>query len=109
MNYSRGCGDGSLSQGTGIAATPVISASEPVVDQFVDVNKETSESATTAVTMPPLKDAEPLEGAAAPDAGTYEPAGNKFTRSHSTKTEDDDSEVKPPPSSLETPNSSQCQ
>ena len=59
--------------------------------------------------MPPLKDAEPLKGAAAPDTGTYEPAGNKFTRSHSPKTKDDDSEVEPLPSSLETTNSSQCQ
>ena len=73
------------------------------------MNEETLESATTAVTMPPLKDAEPLEGAAAPDTGNYEPAGNKFTRSHSPKTKDDDSEVEPPPSSLETPNSSQYQ
>ena len=73
------------------------------------MTEETSESATTAVTMPPLEDAEPLEGAAAPDTGTYKPAGNKFTRSHSPKTKDDDSEVKPPPISLETTNSSQCQ
>ena len=71
MNYSLGCGHGSLSQVTVTADTPAIPAPEPDVDQFVDVTKETSESATTAVNIPPLKDAEPLEGAAAPDTGTY--------------------------------------
>ena len=106
INYSQGHGHGSLSHVTKETATPAISASEPVTNQFVDVNEETLESAMTAVTMPALEDVEPLEGTAAPDTNTYEPAGNKFTRSHSPKTEDDDSEVEPLPSSLETPNSS---
>ena len=42
--------------------------------------------------MPPLEDAEPLKGAFAPDPGTYESAGNKFTRSHSPRTEEDNSD-----------------
>ena len=40
--------------------------------------------------MPLLADTEPLEGAVAPDPGTYEPAGNKFTRLHSPGPEEDD-------------------
>ena len=55
MNYGQGCGHGSLSQGTRIAATPAISAPESVADQFVDVTEETSESAMAAVTMHPLR------------------------------------------------------
>ena len=56
--------------------------------------------------MPPLADAEPLEGAITPDPGTYEPAGNKFTRSHSPGTEEDNSDD-PPANSQETPDCSQ--
>ena len=47
-----------------------------------------------------------LGGAAAPDPGTYEPAGNKFTRSHSPRMDEDNSD-KPPSSSQETPDCSQ--
>ena len=42
--------------------------------------------------MPPLEDAGPPEGAVTPDPGTYEPGGNKFTRSHSPRTEEDNSD-----------------
>ena len=56
--------------------------------------------------MPPLEDAEPLEGAIAPDPGTYEPAGNNFTRLHSPRTEEDDSDD-PPANNQETPDCSQ--
>ena len=56
--------------------------------------------------MPPLEDAEPLEGAVAPDPGTYEPAGNTFTRSHSPRTEDNNSDD-PPASSQGTSDCSQ--
>ena len=42
--------------------------------------------------MPTLEDSEPLIGPVAPDTGTYEPTGNKFTRSHSPGTEDDESD-----------------
>ena len=42
--------------------------------------------------MPALEDAELLEGAAVPDLGMHEPAGNKFTRSHNPKMDEDDSE-----------------
>ena len=66
------------------------------------MNEEISELATAAITMLALEDAELLKGAAAPDPGTYEPAGNKFTRSHRPKTDEDDSD-KPPSSSQETP------
>ena len=56
--------------------------------------------------MPPLEDAEPPEGAITPSPGTYKPAGNKFTRSHSPRTEDDDSDD-PHASSQGTPDCSQ--
>ena len=56
--------------------------------------------------MPPLKDAEPLEGATTPNLSTYEPTGNKFTRLHSPRTEEDDSD-EPLTSSQETPDCSQ--
>ena len=45
--------------------------------------------------MPTLEDSEPLIGAVAPDTGTYEPTGNKFTRSHSPGTEDEESDDTP--------------
>ena len=45
--------------------------------------------------MPTLEDSEPLIGTVAPDTGTYEPTGNKFTRSHSPGTEDDKSDDPP--------------
>ena len=56
--------------------------------------------------MPPFEDAGPPEGAITPDPGTYEPAGNKFTRSHSPRTEEDDSDD-PHSSSQGTPDCSQ--
>ena len=45
--------------------------------------------------MPTLEDSEPLIGAVAPDTGTYKPTGNKFTRSHSPGTDDDESDDPP--------------
>ena len=69
----------------------------------------TEGAATAATTMPPLKDAEPLEGAVAPSPDIYNPAGNKHTQSHSPKTEDDNSEIEPNPGSQETVISSQSQ
>ena len=45
--------------------------------------------------MPTLEDSEPLIGTIAPDTGTYKPTGNKFTRSHSPGTEDDESDDPP--------------
>ena len=56
--------------------------------------------------MPPLEDAGPPEGAITPDPGTYEPAGNKFTRLHSPRTEEDNSDD-PHTSSQGTPDCSQ--
>ena len=41
--------------------------------------------------MPLLEDAEPPEGAVTPDPDTYEPTGTKFTRSHSPRTKEDNS------------------
>ena len=106
LNYGKGWGHGVLSQKTKATDAPVDSASETTTGQFTDVNEEISESAPTTVTMPALEDVELLEGAAAPDPGTYECTSNKFTRSHSPRTDEDDSD-KCPSSSQETPDCSQ--
>ena len=45
--------------------------------------------------MPTLEDAEPIIGTVAPDTGTYKPTGNKFTRSYSPGTEDNESDDPP--------------
>ena len=88
LNYSKGWGCGTLSQEDKTTTISVGSTPEAATDQFTDAHQEISEAAPAAITMPslegmpPLEDAEPLEGAIAPDPGTYEPAGNKFTRSH---------------------------
>ena len=60
----------------------------------------------TVKDMPLLEDAESPEGAIAPDPDTYEPTGNKFTRLHSPRTEEDDSND-PHASSQGTPDCSQ--
>ena len=70
---------------------------------------ETAPAAITMPTvkdMPPLEDAEPPEGAITPDPDTYEPTGNKFTRSHSPRTEEANSDD-PHVSSQGTPDCSQ--
>ena len=45
--------------------------------------------------MPILEDAEPLVGATAPDTDIIESTGYKFTRSHSPRTEDNESDDSP--------------
>ena len=45
--------------------------------------------------MPALEDAEPLVGTTAPDTDIIEPTGNKFDRSHSPETEDNESDDSP--------------
>ena len=106
LNYGKGQGCGVLSEKSEATDAPVVSASETTIGQFADVNEEISESAPATVTMPALEDAESLEGAAATDPGTYEPAGNKFAGSHNPRMDEDDSE-EPPSSSQETPDCSQ--
>ena len=101
-----------LSQEDKTTTVSVGSIPEATTGQFADAHQEISEVAPAAITMPslkgmpPLEDAEPLEGAVAPDPGTYEPVGNKFTRLHSPRTEEDNSDD-PPASSQETPDCSQ--
>ena len=104
MNFGQGHGHKTSPQAVGIATT---TTPKTIGDQFVDVEMIPTESAAT--TMPPLKDAEPLEGTITPSPDVYNPAGNKYTQSHSPNTEDDDSEIKPNPSSQETVVSSQSQ
>ena len=80
--------------------------------QFTDAHQEISETAPATITMPTVKDmpllqdAEPPQGAIAPNPDTYEPTGNKFTRSHSSRTEEDNSN-NPHASSQGTPDCSQ--
>ena len=108
MNLSQGHGWKTPSQAIGI--TTITATPETVGDQFVDTEMTSNQSAATAtMTIPPLEDAEPLEGAVAPSSDAYNPACNKHTQSHSPKTEDDDSEVKSNPSSQDTVISSQSQ
>ena len=76
------------------------------------MHREILETAPAAITppsvneMPLLEDAEPPDGAVTPDSDTYEPTGNKFTRSHSPGTEEDNSDD-PHASSQGTPDCSQ--
>ena len=101
LNYGKGWGCDTLSQEDKTTTILVGSVPEATTDQFTEAHQEISKVAPAAITMPslkgipPLEDAESLEGAVAPDPGTYEPAGNKFTRSHSPRTEDDDSDDPP--------------
>ena len=112
LNYSRGWWCGTLSEEDRTTTVSVGSTSEATTGQFTDAHQEISETAPAAITMPPFKDMPPLEdagppeGAVTPDPSTYEPEGNKFTRSHSPGTEEDDSND-PHASSQGTPDCSQ--
>ena len=112
LNYGRGQGCGTLSEEDRTTTVSVGSAPEATTGQFADAHQEISETALAAVTMPPFEDMPPLEdggppeGAITPDPGTYEPAGNMFTRLHSPITEEDDSDD-PHASSQGTPDCSQ--
>ena len=111
LNYGKGWGHSTLSQEDKTTIS-VDSIPEATTDQFTDAHQEIPEAAPAAITMPslkgmpPLEHAEPLDGAIAPDPGTDETAGNKFTRLHSPRTEDDDSDD-PPASSQGTSDCSQ--
>ena len=110
MNFGHGHGNKAPSQVMETITTTAVSTPGAVGGQFTDVEMTPTEGAATASTsMPPLKDAEPLEGAVAPNSDVYNPAGNKYTQSHSPKTKDEDSKIEPNPSSQGTINSSQSQ
>ena len=109
-NYGHGCGINSPPKTVGLLTEPAAPASEAVGGQFADTEMRPIEEATASTaSMPALVDMEPLEGAEAPDPGTYNPTGNKYSRSHSPKTKDDDSEPENSPASQETGCSSQAQ
>ena len=94
LNYSRGWGSGIISQ-AGKAST-IGATSDVTTRQFADTNTPACTHLHTLLkACPALEDSEPLIGAVAPDTGTYEPTGNKFTRSHSPGTEDDESDDPP--------------
>ena len=97
LNYGRGWGSGIIFQGN--KASTVGAIPKATTKQFA--NATAPVAPTTLEGMPALEDAEPFIGAIAPDPGTYEPTGNKFTRSHSPRTEGDKSDD-PPASSQET-------
>ena len=65
--------------------------------QFADATTPVTPTTLSLEGMPALEDTEPLISTVAPDTGTYEPTGNKFTRSHSSGTEDN--EMYNPPAS----------
>ena len=112
LNYGKGQGCSTLYQEDETTTVSVGSIPEATTDQLADANQDISEAAPAAITMPslegipPLEEAEPLEGAIAPDSDTYEPVGNKFTRLHSPGNEEDSSDD-PHSSSQETPDCSQ--
>ena len=81
LNYGRGWGSGIISQG-GKAST-VGATSNATTGQFADATAPVAPTTLSLEGMPALEDSEPLIGTIAPDTGTYEPTGNKFTRSHS--------------------------
>ena len=79
MNFGRGHGSKTTPQAVGSTTTTTVTTPEAVGGQFTDVEMTPTEGAAAAATsMPPLKDAEPLEGAVAPSPGIYNPAGNKY-------------------------------
>ena len=93
LNYSRGQGSGIISQG-GKTST-VGATSDATTGQFADATAPVAPTTLSLEGMATLEDSEPLIGAIAPDTGTYKPTGNKFTRSHSPGTEDDESDNPP--------------
>ena len=93
LNYGRGRGSGIISQG-GKAST-VGATSNATTGQFADATAPVAPTTLSLEGMPALEDSEPLIGAIAPDTGTYKPTGNKFTRSHSPGTEDNESDDPP--------------
>ena len=93
LNYGRGWGSGIISQGD--KASTVGPTSDATTRQFADATAPVTPTTPSLEGMPTLEDAKPLIGAIAPDPGTYEPTGNKFTRSHSPGTEDDKSDDPP--------------
>ena len=93
LNYGRGQGSGIISQGD--KASTVGATFDATTRQFADATTPVAPTTPSLEGMPTLEDAEPLIGAIAPDPGTYEPTGNKFTRSHSPRTEDDESDDPP--------------
>ena len=93
LNYGRGQGSGIISQG-GKART-VGATSNATTRQFADVTAPVAPTTLSLEGMPALEDSEPLIGTVAPDTGTYEPTGNKFSRSHSPGTEDEESDDPP--------------
>ena len=88
LNYSRGWGNGLVSQEN--KASIIGATSDATTGQFADAPAPAALTAHSLDGMPTLKDAEPLVGATAPDTDIIESTDNKFTRSHSPGTEDDE-------------------
>ena len=93
LNFGRGWGSRIISQGD--KASTIGVTSDVTTRQFADATAPAAPTTHPLEGMPTLEDSEPLIGTVAPDTGTYEPTGNKFTRSHSPGTEDDESDDPP--------------
>ena len=93
LNYGRGQGSGIISQGD--KASTIGATSDATTRQFADATSPVTPTTLSIEGMPTLEDTESLIGTVAPDTGTYEPTGNKFTRSHSPGIEDDESDDPP--------------
>ena len=93
LSYGRDWGSGIISQGD--KGSTVGATSDATTRQFADTITPVTCTTLSPEGMPTLEDAEPLIGAVAADTGTYKPTGNKFTRSHSPGTEDNESDDPP--------------
>ena len=79
----------------GNKASTVGVTSDVTTGQFADATTPAAPTTHPLEGMPVLEDSEPLIGAVVPDTATYESTGNKFTRSHSPGTEDNESDDPP--------------
>ena len=93
LNYGRGWGTGLVYQEN--KASTIGATSDAATRQFADAPTPAVLITHSLEGMPTLEDAEPLVGTTAPDTDIIESTGNKFTRSHSPRTEDDESDDSP--------------
>ena len=85
LNYGRGWGTGLVSQEN--KTSTIGATSDATTRQFADAPTPAVLTKHSLEGMPTLEDAESLVGTTAPDTDIIESTGNKFTRSHSPRTD----------------------